>query len=113
MTDCVRLDPAGEDPGMAFQTVETNELDEVLGMEDVRLVLLSFFDGIGAAHVALANLGVKPCCAMSFETDEECTSVIRAHLNSGRSRWSVATTSTSPMSSWIASQRLPRQPTIS
>ena len=62
-TDCVRLDAAGEDNGMAYQTIETDELDEVLGMENVRLVLLSFFDGIGAAHVALANLGVVPCCA--------------------------------------------------
>ena len=79
-TDCVRVDAAGEDPGMAFQTVETDELDEVLGMEKVKLVLLPFFDGIGAAHVALANLGVTPCFAMSFGTDEECKPVVHARF---------------------------------
>ena len=83
-TDCVRIDAAGEDNWMAYQTIETDELDEVLGMENVKLVLLSFFDGIGAAHVALANLGVKPCCAMSFETDEECTVRDPSSLPRGR-----------------------------
>ena len=79
-TDCVRIEAAGDEPGMGYETIETNDLDEAMGMENVELVLLSFFDGIGAAHVALANLGVEPCFAMSFETDEECKSVIRARF---------------------------------
>ena len=79
-TDCVRSEADGNELSLGFETIETSDLAEVMGMEDVRLVLLSFFDGIGAAHVALSNLGVKPCFAMSFETDEECKSVIRAQF---------------------------------
>ena len=79
-TDCVRVRAEGNELALGFETIETRDLAEVMGMENVKLVLLSFFDGIGAAHVALANLGVKPCFVMSFETDEECKSVIRAHF---------------------------------
>ena len=79
-TDCVRTEADGNELSLGFGTIEADDLAEVMGMEDVKLVLLSFFDGIGAAHVALSNLGVKPCFAMSFETDEECKSVIRAQF---------------------------------
>ena len=79
-TDCVRIEADGNELSLEFETIGTNDVADVMGMEDVKLVLLSFFDGIGAAHVALSNLGVKPCFAMSFETDEGCKSVIRAQF---------------------------------
>ena len=79
-TDCIQFNAEGSELALAYETVETNDLAEVMGMDNVKLVLLSFFGGIGAAHVALANLGVKPSFAMSFETDEECKSVLRAHF---------------------------------
>ena len=79
-TDCVRIEADSNELAVGFETIQTNDLAEVMGMEDVKLVLLSFFGDIGAAHVALSNLGVKPCFAMSFETDEESKSMIRAQF---------------------------------
>ena len=78
--DCVSLRPEGNELALKYETVETSALHEVVGTSDRKLVRLSFFDGIGAAHVALANLGVKPSFAMSFENDEECKSVLRARF---------------------------------
>ena len=78
--DCVRVSAEGSELAPGYETIETNDLAEAMGMDNVKLALLPFFDGIGAAHVALANLGVKPCFAMSLESDEECKSVLRAHF---------------------------------
>ena len=79
-TESIEVDALGTEHSLKYDTVVTNELHDVLGIGDHHIVLLSFFDGIGAAHVALANLGVKPCFTMSFENDEECKSVLRAHF---------------------------------
>ena len=79
-TDCIQLNAEGNEMALPYETVETNDLAEAMGMDSVKLVLLFFFDGIGAAHVALANLGVKPSFAMSFETDGGCKSVLRAQF---------------------------------
>ena len=43
-------------------------------------VHLSLFDGIGAASLALQNLGIKPILTMSWETDPECTAVLEGHF---------------------------------
>ena len=79
-THSIQVEESGNDLCLVYDTVVTNELPEVVGVGDHNIVLLSFFDGIGAAHVALANLGVKPCFAMSFENDEECKAVLRANF---------------------------------
>ena len=79
-THSIQVEESGNDLCLVYETVVTNELPEVVGIDDHNIVLLSFFDGIGAAHVALANLGVKPCFAMSFENDEECKAVLRANF---------------------------------
>ena len=105
VTDCIRLDAEGSELALAYETMETSDLAEVMGMDNVKLVLLSFFDGIGAAQVAMANLGVKRSFAMSFETDEECLSVLRAHSPTPSS--SAATTFTPRRGSWSASRRQP------
>ena len=78
--DCVSLQQGGHELALMYETVETSDLHEVIGTSDIKLVLLPFFDGIGAAHDALANLGVKPSFAMSFENDEECKSVLCARF---------------------------------
>lgn len=47
---------------------------------EIRLVLLSFFDGVGSAAVCLDRMGVKPIPYISWETDSECQSVIQHHF---------------------------------
>ena len=44
------------------------------------LALLSFFNGIGTAELALQDLGVKPIRSYSWEVDRACTSVITSHF---------------------------------
>ena len=45
------------------------------------LVHLSFFDGVGAASLALRALDIHPVLTVSWETDPECIHVIEEHFH--------------------------------
>lgn len=45
-----------------------------------RLILLSFFDGVGSAAVCLERLGIHPLLYISWETDDECRLIIAHHF---------------------------------
>ena len=49
-------------------------------VQQLALVHLSFFDGIGAASLALRALGIHPALTVSWETDLECINVIDEHF---------------------------------
>ena len=44
---------------------------------DVSVILLSFFDGVGAARFALHTLGVRVTHYISWETDKRCVDLLR------------------------------------
>ena len=45
-----------------------------------RIILLSFFDGLGAAPLALQQLVGPPRLHLSWETDDACNEVLRQHF---------------------------------
>ena len=47
--------------------------------QQLTLVHLSFFDGIGAASLALRALDIHPVLTISWETDPECIHIIEEH----------------------------------
>ena len=48
--------------------------------QQLTLVHLSFFDGVGAASLALRALDIHPVLTISWETHPECIHVIEEHF---------------------------------
>ena len=49
-------------------------------IQQLSVVHLSFFDGIGAASLAFLHLGIQPVLTMSWEIDAECIAVLDEHF---------------------------------
>ncbi len=47
---------------------------------DIPVVLLSFFDGIGTARLALQSIGAHIVGSFAWETDPECTELVSHHF---------------------------------
>ena len=61
------------------QSIRRKDLTHVF-TQQLTLVHLSFFDGIGAASLALRALDIHPVMTISWETDPECINVIEEHF---------------------------------
>ena len=61
------------------QSIRIRDIAHVL-TQQLTLVHLSFFDGVGAASLALRALDIHPVLTISWETDPECIHVIEEHF---------------------------------
>ena len=57
-----------------------NYLSQDLTKQDCRIMLVSLFDGIGAARYSLQMAGVSPFAYVSVEANRDCQRVVKSHF---------------------------------